>query len=283
MRIPVIFVLASAVAYTQPSERPEFEVASVRQAPTAGNGPFRVGCEGGPGTHDPGLFTCQNMTLQNLVTYAFPIDFYRLIVPDWMHQPTPMFNLSARVPPNTTREQFNLMLQNLLTDRFKLSSHHETREMAQFDLLVTKGGPKFKEATNPAPDADADGNGRPGAPQPVRVDADGFPIFPPGRVGMSATRGKARLYQPRMTMQALASLLASQLARPVTDATGLTGQYEISLYWVTVSALRTTDDDAGGPTLIQALQDQLGLRLESKKGQADFFVVDHAEKTPVAN
>jgi hypothetical protein len=77
-------------------------------------------------------------------------------------------------------------------------------------------------------------------------------------------------------MQRLADQISGQLGKPVTDATGLKGRYDIGLYWVADS---TAETDAG-PTLLQALQDQLGLRLESKKGPVDFIVVDHAEKTP---
>jgi uncharacterized protein (TIGR03435 family) len=96
-----------------------------------------------------------------------------------------------------------------------------------------------------------------------------------------------------MTMQALVRRLQVQKRAPVTDATGLAGEYQISLYWITDAGLRAaaptdrgaglpTDGDAG-PTLTQALQEQLGLRLESKKGQVDFLVVDHAEKVPTEN
>jgi uncharacterized protein (TIGR03435 family) len=92
--------------------------------------------------------------------------------------------------------------------------------------------------------------------------------------------GKARVYQ-------------LQLRAPVTDATGLTSQYEINLYWVTDAGLRAAGPAGGGagpqadvdagPTLVQAVQNELGLRLVPQKGQGDFLVIDHSEKVPTEN
>jgi uncharacterized protein (TIGR03435 family) len=93
------------------------------------------------------------------------------------------------------------------------------------------------------------------------------------------------MYEPRMSMAWLSAMLSSWLHGTVTDATGLTGEYEINLYWVLDSAPNTgSTDDAAGPTLVQALQKELGLRLEtSSKGTKDVLVVDHAERVPTAN
>ena len=217
-RLLVLFLLAGAPACAQPSARLEFEVASVRPSPPAGNQPGRVGCRGGPNTNDPRLFTCQNMSLLNLVTMAYRTDSYRLVAPDWMAGTSEWFNLSANVPPNATRDQFELMLQNLLTDRFKLSVHRENRETAQFDLVPGKSGPKFKAAAEPASETD-----NTSAPQPVTTDKNGFPTFQPGRARMSTIRGKARMYDPRMTMQALAARLSGQLRSPSGTQRGSPG------------------------------------------------------------
>jgi uncharacterized protein (TIGR03435 family) len=144
--MPLVFLPArprtgiSAEAYAQTSGRPEFEAASIRPSPPRGDGPVRVFCNGHPGTPDPGLFTCQNMSLSNLVTIAYHVDYHRLSMPDWMNALL-MFNVSARIPPNTTGEQFEAMLQNLLTERFKMSVHHENREVTQFSLVVARNGP----------------------------------------------------------------------------------------------------------------------------------------------
>src|SRR5580693_6844768 len=214
----VFLVLTSVGAYAQSADKAEFEAASIHAAPT-GAGSVTVGCRGGPGTQDPGLFTCQNISLSNLVTLAYHLDYYRLSAPDWM-TPMLMFNISAKIPPNTTRGQFEVMMQNLLADRFKLSVHHENREMTQLSLVVAKNGPKFKEAVETPPPTNVDDHAGARAPYvPPALDKDGFPAFT-GRPMSTFMNGRARLYEPRMTMQALVVRLSNQLRTAVTDATG---------------------------------------------------------------
>jgi uncharacterized protein (TIGR03435 family) len=273
MRLKLIGVLVTAaLGFAQ--TRPEFEVASVKPAPPPGAGPIRVGCTGGPGTQDPGLLTCQFLSLTNLVTFAYPVHEPQLSHPDWMD--SARFDLTAKIPTGATREQLGPMMQSLLADRFKLVVHQETRETAKYDLVVAKSGPKFKEAVNPEPPSPIAAT--PGLP---KLDANGFPIRGPGQPGMTAVRGRNRMYQPQYTMDALASLLTGQARRPVDNATNLTGKYEIALYWVN-DDLSTSDADSG-PTLMQALPDQLGLRLEPKKGPVNFVIIDHIEKLPTEN
>jgi uncharacterized protein (TIGR03435 family) len=108
---------------------------------------------------------------------------------------------------------------------------------------------------------------------------------------MAIMNGRASMNEPQATMERLAGLLSGQVATPVTDATGLKGRYDISLFWNAESTYRlnapatspSAAESDSGPTLMQALQDQLGLRLELKKGAVDFVVVDHAEKVPSEN
>jgi hypothetical protein len=90
--------------------------------------------------------------------------------------------LTARVPPGTTYEQFQIMLQNLLADRFQLAVHHETRQHLSYKLVVAKNGPKFKEAGAPA-EQDDDAPPRPSGSKPFKFDADGYPVFGPGDSG----------------------------------------------------------------------------------------------------
>jgi uncharacterized protein (TIGR03435 family) len=210
--------------------------------------------------------------------------------PDWTN--SALFDLTARVPPGTTYEQFQIMLQNLLADRFQLAVHHETRQHLSYKLVVAKNGPKFKEAGAPA-EQDDDAPPRPSGSKPFKFDADGYPVFGPGDSGTKMSASRGRMYEPQMTMDRLAGFLAGNLHATITDATGLGGRYEISLAWVVGSrtaappssgeeaSLAETDS---GPTLTQALQSQLGLRLvESSKVPIDLLVVDHAEKVPAGN
>ena len=174
------------------------------------------------------------------------------------------------------------MLRNLLADRFKLVVHREKKEMPVYELTVARNGPKFREsAPKDAPDEDAP----PGKPQ---RDADGFPILPRGTT-MAAIPGHARIRSDNQTMAWLAHMLAGQLHGPVIDATGLTTKYDYLLSWSfeenngAAGGVPAAMEDAYRLALIGALQSQLGLKLEHKKGQAEVLLIDHMEKVPTGN
>src|SRR5580704_8126676 len=224
---------ASLAAYGQPPAQPagpSFDVASIKPAPPPANGGrgMIMGMSGGPGSKDPGLYRCNNCNLSMLVTQSYNFKYYQLSVP--ISFENERFNISAKVPDGTTKEQLRLMLQNLLAERFKLAIHRDQKEMQVYDLVVVKGGLKIKEAVEePAKDADAD------APLPPlgrggrgpNVDKDGYPVIPKGCNGcvMVIPGGKARMHMEKETMQGLAEMLSNQQGRPVMDATGLKGKY----------------------------------------------------------
>src|SRR5258708_1391469 len=141
---------------------------------------FRFGRSGGPGSRDPGLFSCTNCTLSMMVMQAYDLKPYQLSGGPGFFT-TERFNVSAKLPGGTTTEQHLLMQKNLLADRFGLKIHREPKEMQVYGLVVAKGGPKFKESGPPpsqeeAPRAPAEfGRG------PRQLDRDGFPVLPPGR------------------------------------------------------------------------------------------------------
>jgi uncharacterized protein (TIGR03435 family) len=191
------------------------------------------------------------------------------------------FNISGKIPEGTTKEQFRLMQQNLLTERFKMKFHHEMKELQVYDLVVAKNGPKIN-ASEPAPppkDPDA-----PPPPGPYKRDKDGFPIIPPDDhrrmlFDMNGPRAVQRF--PDHSMEQFAAFLANSVARPVNDATGLKGKHDFTLKWVMDWGRSSAEES--GPNIFEALQQQLGLKLESKKGTVDILVVDHIEKTPTEN
>jgi uncharacterized protein (TIGR03435 family) len=312
----LLILAACGCALAQSGPKLEFEVASVKVAPPPQFPPVVAsGCHGGPGTSDPGLFTC-TLTLMNFIARAYDLRSFQISAPDWtQHQPA--FEIKATVPPGTTAEQCNVMLQNLLIDRFKLSVHREPKELSRFELVVAEGGVKLKEATDdaaePAPPLPpqvpsvAD-RGMPPGFRKIVTGKDGYPVE--GRPGWQFTNGRARYYEPRGTMQGIATFLTTQMEKPVVDATGLKGKYQISMYYVTDTGVppamaqlmaqaraqaranaglapgeqdSTPEVRPSGPTLPQALRDQLGLRLEAKKGPVDMLVVDRIEKLPTDN
>lgn len=271
--------LCSVGALGQTAGRLEFEVASVRPSSPPDPRGVTAGCRGGPGTNDPGLFSCSHMTLGNLVGLAYQIDSRRLSAPDWLADTRYVFDLQARVPQGTTKDEFSIMVQNLLADRFKLTIHRDTRDAQHYDLVVAKGGPKFKAAAPAGPAAIP-------PPGSAALEKTGCPALPVAR-GVTVINGEFVLHIPDWSMDVLATQLAYSLDAPVMDATGLTGKYDIAMCWAAddkrgaPNAAPTIADSA--PTLQQAVRDQLGLRLESKKGPVEFIVVDHAEKLPAEN
>jgi uncharacterized protein (TIGR03435 family) len=272
MRTAVFLAILACAA----GQTPQFEVASTKLAqPTNGRG-MRIRWDGGPGTKDPGLFNCENCTPSMLVMQAWDIKDYQYSGPDWTQ--STRFNISAKVPTGATKEQFRQMMQSLLAERFKMTFHREEKEMATYGLVVAKNGPKMKES----PTAEGDEKTPAGPPGGFKTDANGFPVLPPGRAPMGIIGGShATMRFADETMVDFASSLADQVRKPIADATGLKGKYDFTLQWVTDGASLSADDP--GPTIFQTLQDQLGLKLESKKRMVEILVVDHMEKTPIEN
>jgi uncharacterized protein (TIGR03435 family) len=269
---------------------PEFEVASVKVAPPGG--PKDI--SGGPGTGDPERFTVVGMSLGYLIRRAYNIQAYQMSgSPDWM--PAARFNVVAKVPPGTTSEQFRLMLQNLLAERAGLKVHWETKEMAGYTLVLAKGGPKLRESL-PGTSADSDQRAVMPDDRPLfTVGANGFPLLAPGDEPLEVTVawGKTAERAGHRTAQQIAETFSANLGCPVIDGTGLMGVYDYTLYFQLPFAaprsvpgrstpLPPAEADTG-PNLFEAVQKQLGLKLEPRKAQVEILVIDHAERTPAAN
>jgi uncharacterized protein (TIGR03435 family) len=302
-------------AYGQTADKSlTFDAASVKPAtpptPDARGMIMMAGPSGGPGTKDPGRIHYPYMSLKNILMNAYDVKNFQIVGPGWLD--TERFDITATMPPDTTKEQFRTMLQNLLAERFKLTIHRDTKELPVYSLVVAKGGPKMKEAAEvPAPNDDGDAAPPPPPPPPQpKMGPDGFPILPPpARAGlfMMMMNGRARLLGQQQTMQDLAGGLTSQLSRPVTDATALKAKYDFTLTFSPEGlngpmgqlppppppppgAGGLNGAPAAGPAdaeplldIFGAVQAQLGLKLEPKKGPVELIVIDHAEKTPTEN
>jgi uncharacterized protein (TIGR03435 family) len=317
---------ASALAQTPAADKsPTFDVASIKPAqPPTPDGQGRIfmrGPSGGPGTKDPGRISYPYMTLKQVLMIAYDVKNYQITGPGWLD--TERFDISATMPPDTTKEQFHVMLQSLLAERFKMAVHRETKELPMYSLIVNKGGAKMKESAPTTTAVESDG---PPAPPPLpqgppKIGPDGFPVLPnlnAGRPGMFMMMmpGRARLNASQQTMQDLANRLTGQLNRPVIDNTGLTAKYDFILTYapdpnegpgrggpgiggLMVAVGRGPGPGGPGPgpgpdstvipegeapqPLFGALQSQLGLKLEPKKGDVEIVVIDKMEKTPTEN
>lgn len=313
-----LWALSSCAALAQGAGTlPSFEVASVKPAAPMTGGFIRVMMRGGPGTPDPGQITYSNVTIKNVMMNAYNVKGYQISGPEWFE--SERYDITAKVPPGTTKEQFQLMLQSLLAERFKLTVHRQSKELPIYALVVAKGGPKMKEsvvdpnaATAGGPNAGAaeGGRGSPLANAAVRatVGKDGFPQLPPGGRGalmIMGMNGRMRMAANGQSMGQLAEMLSNQLSRPVLDETGLQANYDYTLEFAPDEASMgmmkgmpmpmpppgegagpgpaAAPDGSSGPTIFSALQEQLGLRLEARKGPVDMLVIDTLEKVPTEN
>jgi len=285
---PIAIGLLGGVAVRAQTVSPTltFEVASVRLAPPPdGRTPARrLSGIPGPNNNDPGRFSAR-VNLLTLILTAYDLPVYRLS--DENDLGLMRLDVEATMPVNTTRAQFNGMLQNLLANRLGLKVHWDTRQIEMYALLVAKGGPKLKAASPdslPASDV-ASGNG-----DPDRLGSNGFPIPPPGNGPWrgAAPGGRIGLRGHNEKAAEMATAIGRALDGPLLDATGLTGKYDYTIFWSTTAtdAVRRgtpVADESDGPSLFDAVQDQLGLKIEKRKGPVQMLVVDRVEKKPTEN
>jgi uncharacterized protein (TIGR03435 family) len=277
-----------------------FDAASVKLVSPPGFGMKIPPPSGGPGTKDPGRIHYSFMPLARLITIAYDVKSYQKSEPAWLLTAKERFDITATMPPGTTNEQFHLMLQNLLAERFKLKIHRETRELPIYSLVVARNGPKMKEsAVAAAPKDGGEPAQLPPPPVQSKMGPDGFPVLHPRAPGspiatimMTDRRGsRARMVAQGNTVQDLADRLTGLTKRPVIDATALKAKYDFTLIFkpggmngpVGPTAAAATPDADALPDIFSALQAQLGLKLETKKAPIKMIVIDHIEKTPTEN
>jgi len=196
-----------------------------------------------------------NGTLRALIESAYDIREFQVVGgPGWLS--TDLFDVQARSQSSQSQTSraddmraTRLKLRTLLADRFRLVLHHDTRELQQYVLKVDKGGPRLVAAGSDPPTT--------------------------GRTGILSTCGHMTGTFAAMTN--LTVYLSRQLRLPVVDATGLTARYNFELSW-TPELSPCADATENAPAIFTALQEQLGLKLESSKGPSDVLVIDAAEK-----
>jgi uncharacterized protein (TIGR03435 family) len=288
-----VLLCASIALGQQPNPKLTFEVVSIKLAARQAMVRFQGSVDGGPGTPAPSRIRFTDVPLSVLIMRAYDVQSFQVSGPSWME--SQRFDIVAKVPGGATKEDARIMLGNLLADRFKLKLHKGSKEISIYELVVAKGGIKIKEAAQTAA-ASAEGAG-----EPTPRGKDGFLRTPHGQLGIQAMgNGRMRMQGDAVTMARLTDLLAMALGRPVVDKTGLTGAYDVTADFSPegtgpgpkgpapgegggnpAEAPRDSNDSA--PTIFTALQEQLGLKLESRKGPVDLLVVESVEKAPAKN
>jgi bla regulator protein blaR1 len=278
----------SAQSNASTSDLPKYEVASIKPS-SEEDGRIRM-------MMMPDGISLNGAQVQMLLQQAFGVERDRIVgAPDWVR--SKRYDIEAKVAADDAPkmeklkvEQRRAMLLPLLEERFGLKYHHETRELPMYALVVAKSGAKLKESTTPmapppgAPGAPGgppapDGPGAPGGPPRDRVGNPGMMKMSPGAI--EANGGG---------MQFLAHALSAIVGRSVVDKTGLTGNYDFSLNWTPDQGSMPSPGhgaggppsgdapvDPNGPSLFTALEEQLGLKLESQKGTVDVIVIDHID------
>jgi uncharacterized protein (TIGR03435 family) len=265
-----------------------FDVASVRQsksdAPPSSNFPL------GPGdvyTPNGGYFTAANWPLFIYIAFAWKIqgnqaEALRNQLPKWVVEDR--FDIQARAEGNPTKDEMRLMMRSLLADRFKLAIHSETREVPVFGLVLAKAGrpgPQLRQHIEDAPCST-----EPAKPSP-RLDIEGgFPALCGGILGLPPKEpGHIRLGARNAKMSLIAEGLGvmGRLGRPVVDRTGLTGAFDFVIEFTPEfpnATPQVNNPEPAAPSLpfLDALREQLGLKVESQKGSVDVLVADHVER-----
>jgi len=225
---------------------PAFEVASVK-----------VNNSGGRSREDAkgDRLAMTNAALIGMIAFAYDMPFDRITGPGWLYDEC--YDIAAKFDPDTTtRDTLRLMMQNLLAERFKLALHHEQKPTPVWALVLGRKGLKLHESA-----ADRQ--------QMPRCSRNGTQLTCAGQ---------------KVTLAELAEAIPHWLSQgwlgaPVVDQTGVAGVYDFSLTW-TMTNRREDPVEPPGLSLFDAIEDQLGLKLEERKVALDRIVVDHAERVP---
>jgi uncharacterized protein (TIGR03435 family) len=245
MRKPGLIILMTMAAASLCGQTPiSFEVASIRPNVVGGADSIRT-------KDGDGRFSAINQSATMLLMNAFDVRRFQLVGgPRWLD--SDRFDIVAKTGDSgpITLEQIGPLLQSLLADRFQLRVHRETRNLTGYSLVIGNGGPKLTPNN--------------------RTD---------GTEGLETRRnnGKAVTVATKKPLEEFVKFLGSQLGGVVTDDTGLKGRFDFRMEWSF-----DQDPESSAPTIFTALQEQLGLRLVSRKGPVEVVVIDTMEK-PSAN
>lgn len=202
---------------------------------------------------NPGSLNMRSVSLKSAIRWAYQVMDYQVSGPDWLGYER--FDIVAKAAEPAPESELRTMLQALLAERFKLKLHRETKELPAYVLVVAKGGIKFHESK-----------------------AEGELAAEPDKTGLAVTLKNVPASQ-------FVDMLSNVLHAPVINNTGLEGRYDakidIGKYMADVPPKDGVFDPV--PMIVTGLQEELGLKLESKKVPLDLLVIDHAEKVPTEN
>jgi uncharacterized protein (TIGR03435 family) len=262
-----------------PASDPAFDVASVK-ANTSGD--WRKSIGPAPG----GRFLATNNTLRELIPFAYGLPQLAANIriiggPNWID--SDRFDIVAKTDGTPSPQEMGAMLRTLLKDRFRLAAHNETRELPVYALVMARSDNAFGPRLRRSEVSEVDCAARRAAIRRREPVAPQQPGRPP--VCGSGRTVPGKIAAVGWPMEQLVSALTPFAGRVVLERTGLSGLFDFDLDWTPDQLPRQPPDDPeplridpNGPTLFTALQEQLGLKLESGKGPVEVLVIDRAEK-----
>ena len=255
-----------------PADHPTFDAVSIKRS-TSADPHMRIQFQSG------GRVVTTNFPLRNLIilAYQLPLSAQLIGAPNWID--SERYDIEAKAEGDPAPQQVLPMLQSLLADRFKLIVHWETRQLPIYALVLSKAGKTGPQLVPHAADNSTcrDLIAHPPVLQPgdaPPVPCGGGFLFSSGHIGAEST------------MEQLAKNLSwfQQIDRAVVDRTGLSGTFDINISYVPFVTSVQPGNDAGAAdsslpsTIFEALQEQLGLKLEPQTGPVDVLVIDHVEE-----
>lgn len=265
------------------AQDPSFEVASIKPN-KSGSGMIGIRFPG------VGLFNVINMPLREMVRFAYQVQLTQIEGgPDWAN--SERFDIIAKAEGRPTMSQVHAMMRSLLAERFALKLHNETREMPIYELVVARAdkrlGTQLQPATNECRPIRVP-NGAP-KPPPPPPGGPGPEAIPPGDDGVDlrcgALFGPGFITLRQFTMDRFARDLTMVARRVVVNRTGLEGRYDIDVEFSPEfrpapppGAPEIAAPPSDGPSLFTAIQEQLGLKLESARGPVEMLVIDAAQR-----
>jgi uncharacterized protein (TIGR03435 family) len=286
LALPIVLAAALTLVGAAAGQQPEFEVASVKPN---NSGNMNIGIRF-PGV---GQFNVINMPLREMIRFAYQLQLPQIEGgPDWMS--SERFDIIAKAEGKPTMSQVYAMLRTLLADRFALKVHTETRELPIYALTLARADGRLGEKLQPAmsecrPVNVPAGMPKPPPPPPPPSGGAGPATVPEddidGGFRCGALFGPGFITLRQFTMSRFARDLTMVARRMVVDRTGLTGRYDIDVEFTPEfrpapppGAPDLPVPAGDGPSLFTAIQEQLGLKLESTRGPVEMLVVDSAQR-----
>jgi len=232
----ILFLLTAMTAGAIAQTPVAFDVTSIKPSASVDDG-YSINTPPG------GRFVARNITISTLIQVAYDIRLYQLSGgPGWVDSERYDIEAKAAVSGTLTPGQLQFFCTALLSSRFGLKVHNETKELPQYALVAAKSGLKLKPDTS-------------GAQLP------------------SVNWGRGYMDVANVSMAVFAKVLSTQLERNVVDFSGATGKFDFKVTWSAEEAV-----DSTSPSIFTALQEQYGLKVESRKGPTDTVVIDHIDR-----